>query len=183
MLTNGDTVDFDILILAVGVRPNTELIEHAGGKVDKGIVTDEKQAVVNLVDIYAAGDCTRSRDITSDSEKIIAILPNAFMQGYVAGKNMAGSNAVYENAFPMNAIGFMGLHIISAGTYSGEVYSEIEGENYKKLFTDNNRLKGFILMGEKTANAGIYTSLIRERIPLDTIDFELLKENPSMMAF
>lgn len=183
VLTNGDTVDFDILILAVGVRPNTELIEHAGGKVDKGIVTDEKQAVVNLVDIYAAGDCTRSRDITSDSEKIIAILPNAFMQGYVAGKNMAGSNAVYENAFPMNAIGFMGLHIISAGNYSGEVYSEIEGENYKKLFTDNNRLKGFILMGEKTANAGIYTSLIRERIPLDTIDFELLKENPSMMAF
>lgn len=183
VLTNGDTVDFDILILAVGVRPNTELIEHAGGKVDKGIVTDEKQAVVNLVDIYAAGDCTRSRDITSDSEKIIAILPNAFMQGNVAGKNMAGGNAVYENAFPMNAIGFMGLHIISAGTYSGEVYSEIEGENYKKLFTDNNRLKGFILMGEKTANAGIYTSLIRERIPLDTIDFELLKENPSMMAF
>lgn len=182
-LTNGDKVDFDMVILAVGVRPNTELIEHAGGKADRGIVTDEKQAVVKLTDIYAAGDCTRSHDITADSEKIIAILPNAFMQGNVAGKNMAGGEAVYENAFPMNAIGFMGLHIISAGTYSGDVYAEIEGEGYKKLFTEDNRLKGFILMGEKIANAGIYTSLIREQIPLDTVDFELLKKKPSMLAF
>lgn len=182
-LTNGEKVDFDMVILAVGVRPNTELIEHAGGKVDRGIVTDNAQAVEGLTDIYAAGDCTRSHDITSDSEKIIAILPNAFMQGNVAGKNMAGGEAVFDNAFPMNAIGFMGLHIISAGTYSGEVYSEIDGESYKKLFIENNRLKGFILMGDKIKSAGIYTTLIREKLPLDTVDFELIKKKPSMMAF
>lgn len=182
-LTNGEKIDFDMVILAVGVRPNTELIEHAGGKVDRGIVTDNKQAVEGLADVYAAGDCTRSHDITSDSEKIIAILPNAFMQGNVAGKNMAGGDAAFENAFPMNAIGFMGLHIISAGTYSGEVYSEIEGESYKKLFIEDNRLKGFILMGDKIKNAGIYTTLIREKLPLDSVDFELIKKKPSMMAF
>ena len=182
-LTNGEKVDFDMVILAVGVRPNTELVEHAGGKVDRGIVTDNKQAVEGITDVYAAGDCTRSHDITSDSEKIIAILPNAFMQGNVAGKNMAGGEAAFENAFPMNAIGFMGLHIISAGTYSGEVYSEIEGESYKKLFIEDNRLKGFILMGDKIKNAGIYTTLIREKLPLDSVDFELIKKKPSMMAF
>ena len=183
VLTNGEKLDFDMLIIAVGVRPNTELIGNIGGKTDKGIVTDERQAVVNLSDIYAAGDCTRSYDITSDSEKIIAILPNAFMQGNTAGKNMAGGEAVYKNAFPMNAIGFMGLHIITAGTYSGEAYTETDGENYKKLFIENNRLKGFILMGQKTVNAGIYTALVREQIPLDTVDFELMKKKPSMMIF
>ena len=180
---DGENVEFDMVILAVGVRPNTELIEHAGGKVDRGIITDNKQAVEALTDVYAAGDCTRSHDITSDSEKIIAILPNAFMQGNVAGKNMAGGEAAFENGFPMNAIGFMGLHIISAGTYGGEVYSEIDGENYKKLFIEDNRLKGFILMGDKIKNAGIYTTLIRERLPLDTVDFGLIKKKPSMMAF
>lgn len=182
-LTNGEKVDFDMVILAVGVRPNTELIEHAGGKVERGIVTDSKQTVEGLTDVYAAGDCVRSHDISSDSEKIIAILPNAFMQGNIAGKNMAGGEASFENAFPMNAIGFMGLHIISAGTYSGEVYSEIDGENYKKLFIEDNRLKGFILMGDRIKNAGIYTTLIREKLPLDTVDFELIKKKPSMMAF
>lgn len=182
-LTSGEKVDFDMVILAVGVRPNTELIENIGGKVERGIVTDRKQAVENLTDIYAAGDCTRSYDISSDSEKIIAILPNAFMQGNIAGKNMAGGEAEYKNAFPMNAIGFMGLHIISAGTYGGEVYSEICGENYKKLFIEGNCLKGFILMGDKIKNAGMYTTLIREKLPLDTVDFEQLKKNPAMMAF
>lgn len=183
VLTNGEKVDFDMVILAVGVRPNTELVEHAGGKVDRGIVTDNKQAVEGLADVYAAGDCVKSHDITSDSEKIIAILPNAFMQGNVAGKNMAGGEVSFDNAFPMNAIGFMGLHIISAGTYSGEVYSEIEGESYKKLFIEDNHLKGFILMGDKIRNAGIYTTLIREKLPLDSVDFELIKKKPSMMAF
>ena len=100
-LTNGETVKFDMLILAVGVRPNTELIAAAGGKVNRGIETDDTQAVSGLTDVYAAGDCTESYDITTASQKIIAILPNAFLQGEVAGKNMAGAEAHLENAMPM----------------------------------------------------------------------------------
>jgi NAD(P)H-nitrite reductase large subunit len=53
---------------------------------------------------------------------------------------------------------------------------------YKKLVTRDNLLKGFILIGE-VARAGIYTSLIREKTPLDTVDFELIKEKPQLMAF
>lgn len=182
-LTNGVTVDFDFVILAVGVRPNTELAESAGGSVNRGIETDKTQAVKNVADIYAAGDCTKSYDITSESERILALLPNAFMQGNVAGKNMAGKETYYLNAFPMNAIGFFGLHIITAGSYDGEAYTEINGKNYKKLFTKDNALKGFILMGNKIERAGIYTSMIREHIALDEVDFEALKKNPMLMAF
>lgn len=182
-LTNGETVDFDFVILAVGVRPNTELAESAGGSVNRGIETDVHQAVKGVSDIYAAGDCTKSFDISSGTEKILALLPNAFMQGNIAGKNMAGSECCYLNAIPMNAIGFFGLHIISAGCYEGEVYAEHEGSSYKKLFTKDNLLKGFILMGDKIERAGIYTSLIKEQIPLDEVDFESLKKNPMLMAF
>lgn len=183
VLTNGEKTEFDILILAVGVRPNTELIEEAGGEVDKGIITDDAQAVKGLSDVYAAGDCTRSHDITTDSEKIIAILPNAFMQGYAAGRNMAGGEAHFERAFPMNAIGFFGLHIITAGAYVGEEISDISEGGCKKLFVDNNRLKGFILMGDRIKNAGIYTALVREQTPLDEVDFSLLREAPTLAAF
>lgn len=45
VLQNGDTVQFDMVILAVGVRPNTELIAEAGGTVNRGIVTDRKSVV------------------------------------------------------------------------------------------------------------------------------------------
>ncbi len=183
VLTNGETVQFDMVILAVGVRPNTELIAEAGGKVNRGIVTDQKQAVHGLKDIYAAGDCTESLDITTGQQKILALLPNAFLQGEAAGQNMAGKETYYLNAMPMNAIGFFGLHIITAGSYDGEAYTYTDGsENYKKLVTKDNELKGFILMGD-VKRAGIYTYMIKWHMPIDECDFELLKTKPQLMAF
>lgn len=183
LLNNGDTVEFDMVILAVGVRPNTELISEAGGTVNRGIVTDQKQAVNGLKDVYAAGDCTESLDITTGQQKILALLPNAFMQGEIAGQNMAGKEMYYLNAIPMNAIGFFGLHIITAGSYEGEAFTETDGtNNYKKLITKDNELKGFILMGD-VKRAGIYTYMIKWHMPIDECDFETLKTKPQLMAF
>lgn len=181
-LSNGETVDFDMVILAVGVHPNVELIKEAGGNVGRGIITDNRQQT-SLKDIYAAGDCTESYDISIEANRILAILPNAHNQGVVAGKNMAGKEAYYLNAFPMNAIGFFGLHIITAGSYDGEPVVETDGTNYKKLVVKDKQLKGFILMGKYIKRAGIYTSLIREHITADECDYELMLKAPQMMAF
>jgi NAD(P)H-nitrite reductase large subunit len=182
-LANTATVDFDLLVMAVGVRPNTELIKEAGGEVNRGIITDKTQAVKGLQNIYAAGDCTESFDTSVGENRILAILPNAFLQGEIAGKNMAGEQFMYVNAFPQNAIGFFGLHIITAGSYDGDAYIKADGENYKKLITKDNKLKGFILMGDMVEKAGIYTSLIKESIPLSDCDFDLLKDHPQLAAF
>ena len=185
-LKNGTEISFDLLITAVGVRPNTELIADAGGKVGKGIKTDKTQ-LTSLPDVYAAGDCTESYDLSSGTERILALLPNAYMQGEAAGKNMAGGEAsdkvLYEKAIPMNAIGFYGLHIITAGSYDDSDFTEASGENYKRLIFRKGKLVGFILMGDEIKRAGIYTSLIREQIPVDTVDLGLLKEKPQLLFF
>lgn len=181
LLKNGEKLDFDLLVLAVGVRPNTQLIEQAGGEVGRGIVTDASGRT-SLSDIYSAGDCTESYDISSGSRRILALLPNAYMQGECAGKTMAGEQMEFHKAIPMNAIGFFGLHMITAGCYEGVEYMEQTGGNYKRLFCKENRLKGYIIIGN-VKRAGIYTSLIREQTPLDTIDFELVRQRPQLMAF
>lgn len=180
-LQSGGTVNFDILVVAVGVRPNTELAADVGCEVNRGILIDGHSATT-VPDIYAAGDCTVSHDIAADTDRILAILPNAYLQGETAGKAMAGGKASFDKAIPMNASGFLGLHMITAGSYDGEQYLEQDGENYKLLVTRDNRLVGFILIGD-VDRAGIYTSLIRERMPLDTIDFDLIREKPQLMAF
>ena len=182
-LTNGETVDFDILVIAVGVRPNTELVREAGGKVEKGIITDLHQQTT-IDNVYAAGDCTVSHDCSTNTDRILALLPNAFMQGEVAGKNMAGEETLYLNAIPMNAIGFYGLHIITAGSYDGDedITEDADKEIYKKLVFKDGLLKGFILMGD-VARAGIYTSMIKEQIPLTEVDLDLLRDKPQMMMF
>lgn len=181
-LTNGEKLDFDILITAVGVRPNTELVKEAGGEVNRGIKTNDTQ-LTSLANVYAAGDCTESYDVTTGTEKILALLPNAYMQGEVAGKNMAGTEAHYTNAIPMNAIGFYGLHIITAGSYEGTAYCTQNGENYKKLFFRDNKLVGFILMGGEIKRAGIYTTMIKQQTDLAGVDMELLKEKPQLLMF
>jgi len=181
ILDDGTEIPFDVLVVAVGVRPNISLLKDIGGKTNRGIIIDER-CRTSIPDIYAAGDCCESRDASSGDMKVMALLPNAYMQGECAGMNMSGADCVFDKAIPMNAIGLFGKHIITAGVYTGEEYHEADEENYKKLFYSNNRLNGFILVGN-IEKAGIYTSLIREGTPLDTIDFELICRMPGLMAF
>lgn len=182
LLKSGTKVEFDVLVLAVGVRPNVDLVKDAGGEVNRGIVTDDS-GLTSLPDVYAAGDCCESLDITSGEHRVLALLPNAYLQGECAGKNMAGEETRFTNAVPMNAIGFFGLHLITAGSYRGEKLVTEEKRFYKVFFVEDGLLKGFILIGDCLENAGVYTALIRERVPLDTVDFDLLREKPQFMAF
>lgn len=178
---SGMELDFDVLVVAVGVRPNTQLAEEIGCEVNRGILVDTHSATT-VPDVYAAGDCTVSHDIAADTDRILAILPNAYQQGETAGINMAGGEHVFDQAFPMNASGFLGLHMITAGSYDGEAYvTEAEGV-YKKLVVRDNKLVGFILIGD-VDRGGIYTSLIRDQVRLDTIDFDLIRQHPQLMAF
>lgn len=181
VMKSGRTVDFNVLVMAVGVRANTSLIKDIGGEVNRGILVDDAMRT-SLAYIYAAGDCVESFDITSESRKVMAIMPLAYMQGHCAGVNMAGGEESITNALPMNSIGFAGLHCMTAGSYTGECYEERSKGKIKRLYVDNNQLKGFIIIGDND-RAGIYTSLIRNKTPLDTVDFELLKKSPSLAPF
>jgi pyridine nucleotide-disulfide oxidoreductase len=185
-MKSGRTVDFDVLVLAVGVRANISIASEAGAECGRGIHVDSELRTT-LPGIYAAGDCTEGMDISYGDSRVLAILPNAYMQGRCAGRCMAGGNDTFDNAIPMNSIGFFGLHAMSAGSYfganqGGEMYEKKEDGKIKRLFTKDGFLTGFILIGD-TERAGIYTNMIRNRIPLSNVDFELLKENPGLAPF
>lgn len=185
-MKSGKTVRFDVLVLAVGVRANTSLIKGIGGEVNRGILISNKMET-SIPDIYAAGDCTEGEDISFHDKRVLAILPNAYMQGNCAGINMAGGSSVFDKGIPMNSIGFFGLHAMTAGSYytaeqGCELYEEKSEGTLKRLFTRGDYLTGFILIGA-TERAGIYISLIRERIPLSSIDFEMLKKTATSTAF
>ena len=165
----------------MGVRANTELVKEAGGAVNRGIVVDTHMRT-SLPDVYAAGDCAEGYDSSTGTNRVLALLPNAYFQGNVAGVNMAGGEVEQTDAIPMNAIGFFGSHILSAGVYEGECISHIQGDIYKKLFVKDKKLVGFILIND-FLRAGIYTALVREKTPLADVDFELLITAPQLLAY
>ena len=181
ILKSGKELGFDILVIAVGVRANTDLIAKAGGKVNRGIVigTDSQ---TSIKDIYAAGDCAECTDALTGESSVIAIMPNAYLQGETAGINMSGGKAEFTKAVPMNSVGFFGMHIITAGRYDGFPVELSDGDDIKRLFVKDDTLRGYMLIGN-TECAGIYTSLIREKTPLSGIDFELMCKKPTLMAF
>lgn len=180
-MKSGKRVEFDVLVLAVGVRANTALVKEIGGAVNRGIVVSDRMETT-VEGIYSAGDCAEGFDISLGQSRVLALLPNANLQGRTAGANMAGGDGVFDKAIPMNAIGFFGLHAMTAGTYEGDLYEE-KGENViKRLYVKDGLLKGFILIG-MTERAGIYTSLIREKTPLDTIDFDTMKKIATTAVF
>ena len=180
-MQSGDIVDFDVLVIAIGTRPNVSLLADAGGAVNKGMLVGEGMET-SLPGVWAAGDCTESMDVSAGAPGVLAVLPNASLQGRCAGINMAGGNEKFDKGIKMNSIGFFGLHIMSAGTYTEPVFTELTDCGCKKLFAKDGVLTGFILMGD-VSRAGIYTSLIRERTPLADIDFEAVKREPSLLPF
>lgn len=181
IMKSGKKVDFDILVLAVGVRANTGLVKNAGGTVNRGIVIDTEMKT-DLPGVFAAGDCADGFDASIGTNRVLAILPNAYMQGHTAGINMAGGKESFDNAIPMNSIGFFGTHMMTAGAYVGEMTEERSEGVLKRFFVKDNRLQGFMLLGA-TDRAGIYTSLIREKTPLDTVDFDLTKKMATNMIY
>lgn len=186
ILKSGRELQCDLLILAVGVRPETSLAETAGIKVDRGIIVNNETMLTSDKSIYAAGDCTVSTDMLDGSKKIIALWVNAVQQGKIAGSQMSGGNETLGGSYAVNAIDFYGLRICTCGLINaaGEQYKDIikrDGDKYKRLIFEGNKLVGFVLINS-SENAGIYTSLIENQIDLSTLDGDIT-DTPSLFLF
>ena len=186
ILKSGRELKCDLLILAVGVRPETELAQSTGLAVDRGIITDSKTMQTSNPDIYAAGDCTVSLDMLDGNKKIIALWVNAVQQGKIAGSQMAGGSETLGGSYAVNAIDFYALRICTCGLINaeGEQYKDIikqEGGSYKRLIFEGNKLVGFVLINS-SENAGIYTSLIENQTDITALDGDIT-ETPTLFLF
>ena len=188
ILADGTELNCDVLIMAVGVRPNISIAKDINIKINRGIVVD-KYMQTSIKDIYAAGDCVESFDVLSEQNKILALWPNAFVQGKLAGSNMAGVTKEFTGAFPLNAIGFFGLHLISAGIvdtkqdgYKVYIQKDDTKDLLKKLVIKDDKLEGFVLINTNE-RAGIYTSLINDKTPLSSLNYDITKQSIGLNVF
>ena len=188
VLKKGGEVSVDLAVIAVGVRPRTELAEGAGLQVGMGILTDQKMCT-SAPDIYAAGDCVQVENILSGARHPLPLWPEAVRQGKVAGVAMsAGKNldcdkfgTAYRGGIIMNSIEILDLPTMSAGITDDpetEVFCEFlpEKEIYRKVLVRQNRVIGYIFIGQ-IERTGIYTGLIKEGIDVSSFKDKLLDED------
>ena len=183
VLRDKKKIKCDLVIVAIGVIPNTGFIKESGIKINRGIVVDEKMGT-NIKGVYAAGDVVEALNMLTNEKMPIPIWPLAYRQGGIAGDNMSGGSLVYKGGFPMNSIEFPGVPTISIGIIDprGEGYESIikndaANGNYKRIIIKNERLVGAILVGADVDRAGILTGLIKEQTPVTAFKDKLLDRN------
>ncbi|MBO8159106.1 FAD-dependent oxidoreductase [Thermosyntropha sp.] len=170
ILSDGTILECDMVIAAAGIKPNYAWLNLKNLKVDKGILVDE-YLQTSIDGIYAAGDVAQAYEIISGEKKVVPILPNAYIQGRIAGANMAGENVRYRGSIAFNSIPLLGLNIVTAGLSNcddrdSEIIEEFRGEfNYKKFILKDDVLVGTVLIGD-IYRCGIYRYLIEKKIKI-----------------
>ena len=183
VLRDKKKIKCDLVIVAIGVIPNTGFIKESGIKINRGIVVDERMET-NIKGVYAAGDVVEALNMLTNEKMPIPIWPLAYRQGSIAGDNMSGGTLVYKGGFPMNSIEFPGAPTISLGIidprgegYESLIKNDAKNGNYKRIIIKNERLVGAILVGDDVDRAGILTGLIKEQKPVTAFKDKLLDRN------
>ncbi len=166
-LTDGETIPCGLVIFAIGVLPATEIVKGTDIEIDRGIVVDDRMRT-SVEDVYAAGDVAQARELICGEKRCIAIFPNAFRQGDVAGRNMAGGDASFEGGLVMNSVTVVDVPTISVGvteplddSYETMVQLDEDAYTYRKIVLHDGRIVGAVFVGD-IERAGIITGLIRE---------------------
>ena len=157
ILSTGERVPCDLIIMAAGVRPRIQLALDSGIAAERAITVDDHLRT-SAPDVYAAGDCTG----------LSGVWPDAMAQGKAAAENMAGIDTVYEKPYPFkNTSNFFGVTMLSVGrldlTEGAEIIVHKTDKEYKKAIVKDGKLTGYLSMGD-ISNSGLYLHLIKNGI-------------------
>jgi len=165
---DGSEIEADLVVMGVGIVPNTELAKSAGLHCERGIVVNDVMQTFDPA-IYAVGECAQHRGIA------YGLVAPLFEQGKVAANQLANLGyAHYQGSVTSTKLKVTGIDLFSAGDFNESAGDEVmvlqdpASGTYKKLVINDNRIKGAVLYG-------------------DTIDgtwyFQLMRENTSIADF
>jgi len=170
---NGEQIPADLVVMAAGVRPTTELAEQAGLPCQRGILVNDTLQTYDPR-IYAIGECASHRGIA------YGLVAPLFEQAKVCANHLAQLGfARYKGSLTSTKLKVTGIDLFSAGDFMGGEGSESLtlrdpiGGRYKKLVIKDDVLIGACLYGD-TADGGWYMQLIREGRSIAAIRDQLM---------
>jgi nitrite reductase (NADH) large subunit len=175
-LQDGSVIPADLVVIAIGVRPNIDLARAAGLAVNRGIVVDDAMASVDA-DVFAIGECAEHRG------QVYGLVEPAYEQARVlamrlAGQKSAGVEAAYAGSLLATNLKVSGVGVFSAGEFEAGEGAEIlvlrdpTAGIYRKFVLREGRLTGCVLVGD-TQGALFYLGLIRSGQEISAIRADL----------
>ncbi len=159
---DGKEIPADLVVMAVGIRPNVELAQSMRLHCDKGIVVNDTMQTVTDARIYSVGECAAHRGIA------YGLVAPLFEQAKVAANHLAQFGiGRYQGSLTSTKLKVTGIDLFSAGNFTGgEGYEDIVmsdpfGGVYKKLVLKDDVLVGACLYGD-TVDGSYYFKLLRD---------------------
>jgi NAD(P)H-nitrite reductase large subunit len=183
VLTKGDVVSCDMVIVAIGVIPRTELVAGTAVKTNRGIVVDNYMQT-NVPDVYASGDVAEAYDFILNQNRLLPLWPLAVLEGKVAGYNMAGKKTDYTGGTNMSSLKYFGIPIVSIGLANPKEDPALETLTmqdmargvYKKLVFKENVIVGMTFLGD-IERAGIFFYLMKNKVNVAAFKQGLLADD------
>ena len=171
-LADGRVIPAELLVCAVGVRPNIALAKDAGLACNRGILVDDQMRTGDP-DVFAIGECAEHRGVA------YGLVEPAYEHAKTVARTLAGdSDAAYAGSILATNLKVSGVSLFSAGDFMGEgkdalVYEDEAQHIYKKIVLHDDKVAGAVLYGD-TADGLWYLDLIKSGQPVGAMRDDLI---------
>lgn len=173
-LDDGRTIAADLVVMAVGIKPNVTLAKQAGLEIGRGVMVNDQMQTSNP-DIYAVGECVEHRGAT------YGLVAPLFEMGKVLADHLtSGEDVAYEGSVTSTKLKVTGVDVFSAGDFSGGdgaqdiVFRDASRGVYKRIVVRDDKIEGAVLYGD-AADGAWYFQLMKDGADIselrDTIVF------------
>jgi nitrite reductase (NADH) large subunit len=170
---DGLEIPADLVVMAVGIRPNKTLAEKAGLYCERGVVVSDTMQTYDPR-IYSVGECVQHRGVA------YGLVAPLFEQAKVCANHLAHLGySRYEGSVTSTKLKVTGIDLFSAGDFLGNesceniVMKDAARGVYKKIVIQNNRIKGAVLYGD-TVDGAWYFQLLRDQTDVSDIRQHLM---------
>jgi len=204
ILNSNNAIDYDLCILAIGVKPEVDLACKAGLETNRGIIVDEYLKTSNE-SIYAAGDNIEAKDFVSGQNTLLPLAGPANRQGRIVADNICGFNSTYKNTQGTSVVKIFDLTVASSGNNEKQLkqkeipywktyvygrshagyYPNSDMILYKLLFANDGKILGIQGIGESGVEkrVDVIATIMRNNGTVqDMIDAELCYAPPYSSA-
>ncbi len=160
--TDGSEIDADLVVMAVGIKPNVQIARDSGIYVNRGIVVDDYMQT-SVPNVYAVGECAEHR------EMVYGLVAPLYEQGKVLASHLSRIEMKsYEGSIVGTGLKVSGVDLFSAGEIEGDentksikVHNEFDGV-YKKIIIRDNRVSGIVLYGDTKDSSRLFRMLLKK---------------------
>jgi NAD(P)H-dependent nitrite reductase small subunit len=178
-LDDGTVLDADMVVVAAGITPRTDLASACGLHCDRGILVDDTLQTFDPA-IYAVGECVQHRGAT------YGLVAPLWEQARVCAAHLAERGIPrYRGSSPASQLKVSGIELFSAGEHARSAgaesirFADRAAGIYRRLWLKDNRVQAAVLFGD-TRNAGWYAELIEHQQDISAWrDTLLLGESPN----